>query len=362
MRKFRSLNYFASICLVLLLMLLTVSTLLTACSTSETSPSATTSVTSPSASTPTEVFELKLSHHMPPVAPVAQALEEWAKKIEENTNGRVKITIYPSGALASGSDAYPSTAAGVCDIAYVNNIYEPSKWSLNNIVNQPALQIPTDIRGVEIWSKLWEKYPVMLDEFKGVKVLAHMVSLPASLHTTTAVRVPDDIKGMKISAQAGNLRVLRNIGASPVAIPANDWYMSLEKGLMAGILAPIGVLTDRGVEVLVQYHIDLGLGQGGSCLIINLDRWNSFPPDIQAVFEELHSWTTDAMIEANNRVISEGWDKCAGHTIIKPTPEELELWLAYALPVAEEWIADNEDKGPTREMFEYAQELIAEIE
>lgn len=82
MRKFRSLNYFASICLVLLLMLLTVSTLLTACSTSETSPSATTSVTSPSASTPTEVFELKLSHHMPPVAPVAQALEEWAKKIE----------------------------------------------------------------------------------------------------------------------------------------------------------------------------------------------------------------------------------------------------------------------------------------
>lgn len=357
MKRFGLVRYFACICLVLAL---SVSISLTACTSTDTSPSATAPATSPT--TPAQVFELKLSIHMPPIAPVAQALEEWAQKIEENTNGEVKITVYASGALASGTDAYDSAAGGVCDIAYVNNVYEPSKWRLNNIVNQVALPIPTDSRGVEIWDKLWKKYPEMLDEFEGVKVLAHIVSLPASLHMSKEVRVPDDLEGIKVAAMGYNLKLLMYTAASPVNIPANDWYMSLERGLMEGILAPIGVLTDRGVEELLDYHIDLGFGQGGSCLVINLDRWNSFPPHIQAEFEELSSWTTDIMIEANNRVITEGWEKCAGHTIITPTPEELELWLACALPVSEDWIEKNSKYGPTREMFEYAQTLVEELE
>jgi TRAP-type mannitol/chloroaromatic compound transport system substrate-binding protein len=104
-----------------------------------------------------------MAHHLPPTAIPAKALDVWAKKIESSTNGRVKITIYPSESLAKGTEAYSATAGGVCDIAFVNNVYEPSKWSLNNIVNLASLPVPTDKRGHEIWNKLWEKYPQMQD-------------------------------------------------------------------------------------------------------------------------------------------------------------------------------------------------------
>jgi hypothetical protein len=66
------------------------------------------------------------------------------------------------------------------------------------------------------------------------------------------------------------------------------------------------------------------------------------------------------LIKANDQVVIEGWQKCAGQSIIKPTSDQLKLWLAAAEPAAEEWIKANESKGPSREMYEYAQKLIEE--
>lgn len=310
-----------------------------------------------------QAIELRLSHHLPPTAIPAKALEQWAKRLETETNGGVKITIFPSETLAKGRDAYTSTAAGVCDIAFVNNVYEPSRWGLNNIVGQISLAIPTDQRGGQFWDQLWKKYPEMLKEFEGVHVFARTISGSIALHTKKMVRVPADIKGMKIAAMGESLKLLRSVGASPVGIPAGDWYMSLEKGMMEGVLCPINVLTDRGVEEILPFHVDLGMGQNGNVIIINLSRWNSLQPDIKAKFEGLNQWTTDLIIKALDDVAAEGWKKCRdrGQTIIKPTPEESKLWLAHSEPLVEDWIKINEKKGPTREMFEYAKKLREEI-
>jgi C4-dicarboxylate-binding protein DctP len=89
-----------------------------------------------------KAIELRFSHHLPPMVPIAKALEQWAKRLESETNGGVKIVIFPSETLAKGRDAFPSTAGGVCDIAFVNNVYESARWGLNNIVNLTALPFP----------------------------------------------------------------------------------------------------------------------------------------------------------------------------------------------------------------------------
>jgi TRAP-type C4-dicarboxylate transport system substrate-binding protein len=202
----------------------------------------------------------------------------------------------------------------------------------------------------------------MLKEFEGVNVLFHTVTTTTSLHTKKAVRVPDNTKGMKIAAMGDSIKILQAAGASPVNIPASDWYLSLEKGVIEGIYAPINVLTDRGIEVLTPNHVDVGIGQSGNTVIMNLEKWNSLPPDIKKKFEELNPWGRGLVIKANEQVVIEGWKKCQerGHTIIKPTPEESKLWIVLGQPGAEEWIKNYENKGPTREMFEYAKKLIEE--
>jgi TRAP-type C4-dicarboxylate transport system substrate-binding protein len=46
-----------------------------------------------------EKIELRFAHHDPPTGPGGRSTAMWAKKVEEVTGGRVKITMYPASHL-----------------------------------------------------------------------------------------------------------------------------------------------------------------------------------------------------------------------------------------------------------------------
>src|SRR6187551_1507103 len=64
-------------------------------------------------------FELKLSSMFPPTHFInTQALEPWAKSVEEKSNGRVHITLFAAGsALGDATKQFDQVRAGVVDIA-----------------------------------------------------------------------------------------------------------------------------------------------------------------------------------------------------------------------------------------------------
>ena len=252
----------------------------------------------------------------------------------------------------------------MCDVAFINNVYMGDRWALNNVVNLTSLPFPDTKEGIAVWDTLWEKYPEMVQEFAGTHVLFHSISGTTSLHTKKAVRVPNDTKGMKISAMGDSVKVLQAAGASPATIPANDWYMSLEKGVIEGVYSPINVVADRGIEELIENHLDVGVGQSGNTVLINAKRWDSFSPDIQAKFNELNSWACENVMAANSQICDNAWKKCeslAGHTVVRVTPEEKKLWAACGVPAAEEWMEQSKDKGPVKEIYNTAEQLLAEI-
>lgn len=308
-------------------------------------------------------IELRLAHHAPPAAPIAKALEEWAKKIEKESGDKIKIIIYPSSKLIKAQEAFFGTVSGVCDIALINLIYERSKLSLNNIVTLLALPFPNDERGVRIWRKLWQKYPMMEKEFEGVKILAMSIDMYASIHIKKSAHVPKDLKGLKLGVMGGDKEEFLNIiGASSLGIPANDWYLSIEKGLLDGAYAPIAVLVDRSIEPITPYHIDLPMGQGGNVIAINKERWNSLSAGVKAIFEKNDLLLGELINKANKKNVEDSWEKCRklGQTIYKPTREELKLWMEAAKPTANTWIAQNKSKGPSSEMVSFALKLITE--
>lgn len=311
-----------------------------------------------------EAIEMRFSHHLPPISPVSKALDTWAKRVETDTAGKVKIVMFPAGSLAKGREGYSATAGGVCDIAFVNNVYERKRWALNNVVNLLSLPIPTDERGVEIWDKLWEKFPVMKEEYKDVKVVGHSINPYSSMHTKKLVKTPEDMKSMKIAAMGDKTKMLAGLHITPVGVPANEWYLSLEKGVIDGVFAPIGLMVERGIEEVVPFHLDMTMGQGGNSIIINQAKYDSLPAEVKAVIDGLWDYTNKLVGDATDGLSKDSWEKCAakGHTNTVLTKAEMKPWLAAAEPSAEYWIKSNAKKGPTQEMYEYAQKLIDELE
>ena len=308
------------------------------------------------------VYELKLCHHVPATAPPALAVQEWTEKVEEATGGRVRFTIYPAETLVKGEAVLAATQRGVCDVAMLNLAYAGQQLSLNSVFTLGSLAVPAE-SGTEIWGRLLERFPDMAAELSGVRVVGKSVSTGTGLHVAgKEIHVPDDIKGMKIAAMGDRLSVLRTAGATPVNISPSGWDTAAEKGVIVGCMAPIYVVTDRGMEAVFDSHLDLGLGQGGEIVVMNWKVWNRLPADVQAVIDGLSSWLSEALRLASLHVEAEGWQKCAGQTVATPTAEELRLWMACFEPATQQWIRENAAKGPSQEIYDYLKQLIEEYQ
>lgn len=330
-------------CAVLLLLLFT--TVLVSCG-GETDPAS------------DAVYELRLSHHIPPSAPPAKAIEAWADKVEEETDGRVQFNIYPAETLAKGREALRATEDGVCDVAMINLAFVSQQWSLNSVVTLGSVALPSD-RGTEIWDQLIERFPEMAEETGTVRVLGKSIATSTSLHVEgKEIRIPTDLVDLKIAALGDSVALVQAAGAISVNVSSADWDTAASKGLIVGCMAPVYVVTDRGLERVFDHHLDLGVGGSASTLIMNWDVWEALPSDIQTTIDSLTPWLSEAMRTAAVEVEADGWQKCQGQVVVEPTEEEQAEWIACFQPVAEQWIEENAAKGRSREIYEYLTELI----
>lgn len=303
------------------------------------------------------IYELTLSHHIPPSAPPARAIQEWAEKVEEATNGRVRFTIYPSETLTSGREALQATEDGVCDAAMINLAFASGRWSLNSVVTLGSIAIPSG-KGTEIWDALIDRFPEMATELGSVKILGKSVATSTSLHVRGLdIRVPADIAGLKIAALGDSVSLVQAADAISVNVSSGDWATAASKGLIVGCMAPVYVVTDRGLEQTFDHHLDLGMGGSASVMVMNWRVWNTLPSDIQATIDGLTPWLSEAMWTAAVEVEEEGWEKCAGQRVVVPTEEELALWKTCFQPTAEQWIDANADKGSSQEIYDYLTRL-----
>lgn len=317
-------------------------------------------------SAPTEVIELKLTTHVAPMSTQVQLYEEWADKIEEATNGEVKITVYSASTLLGVDDVLPGVKSGIAEIGeLVLGIY-PDQFPLNNILSLPFMSLGDTETACKVWTELEDEFPEMNTETKDVKILFLTAFSPFSftLHTTKApARVPEDINGLKMLATGPVVgEMMENAGAAPMTLPVTDWYMSLEKGLIEGMFMVWKGIWDTECYKLLQYHtIFPSTGSFGSGLMImNLDTWNKLSPDAQKAFDDLSDWMSERygkiMDEADATIITQLQEE--GHTVVTITPDEEKLWIDTALSIHEAELAKLDDQGlPATEIYERALEL-----
>ena len=309
-----------------------------------------------------EVINLKVAHTAPAMSFEGRVLTEFKNKVEEQTQGRVTVTLYFSQSLFQQEDTWVSLISGIGDIIFFSIGWEPERFPLNQILCQDPVQVASDIRGSQFWDELWNKIPEMRAEFDEVKVLSKWLPAPSALHfTKKEVRVPGDMRGMEIIGSGpARIKLIEAAGAVPLAIVGPDWYMSLERGLGEGIVHYYHVLDAFGCTELLPYHTAVNVGHGALMVLMNLDTWNSLPPDIQEIIDDLGQWMTEALVAESTRAQERALSKCRelGHAFYDPTPQERQLWLDAAMVATENWIEETEAKGlPARAVFEEAMRL-----
>jgi TRAP-type transport system periplasmic protein len=144
-------------------------------------------------------------------------------------------------------------------------------------------------------------------------------------------------------------------------MPASDLYDALQRGMVDGMLTDFAALKGfRFVEVVKYctlanfYSLPMGFA-------INLKTWNSLPPDIQKVFEDLGGLRfaqENAKSFDRNDLI--GRDLAKGKIEVHGlSADQKRIWAAKFKDVNEKWVADMDAKGlPGKKVYEDALSLL----
>jgi TRAP-type C4-dicarboxylate transport system substrate-binding protein len=306
-------------------------------------------------------IELTFSVFFPPTHGHAIANENMAKEIEKRTNGRVKITIFPGGTLTKAPVCYDGVVKGISDMGHSVFAYTRGRFPV-----MEAVDLPFGYPNGKVATRVAYEFYKMMDpeELKDVKVLTIHAHGPGILAAKKDVNSLDDIKGMKIRCTGLSAKLAENLGAAPVAMPQGDTYEALQKGVVEGTLCPIEVLKGWKQGEVIDHVIETkALGYTTAMFIVmNKEKYESLPPDIQKVFDEVGEEWVDVHGQIWDDADNEGRQFAIdlGRNIHNLSPEEEKKWVQAIRPIIDEYQANMDEKGlPGKKAVEIIEELLA---
>jgi TRAP-type C4-dicarboxylate transport system substrate-binding protein len=289
---------------------------------------------------------------MPLKITVSQGWHWWAEELEKRTEGKVKVEFYPNGTLFALAASVDSCIAGVADISQTSIGGLAQRYPLSNLGSLPTASFPDTVNGMIAANKAYvtliEKFPEVAAEWKDVKVLGFYQMMNYGIQSKKVIRVPDDLKGVKIGGDGLKMDLIKLCGAVGVTIAPPDLYMNLQTGVIdAGFSSWSHVQIYHLCEV-VSYFLDYGFGATTLPVIMNLNSWNALPPDIQKIMMELIPESQAISAKAILVNADEGRKiarETAGKTTVTLTPDQIKLWQEKGKPLDDAWLAEMKAKG-----------------
>ncbi|AFM23058.1 TRAP transporter substrate-binding protein [Desulfomonile tiedjei] len=285
---------------------------------------------------------------------------EWAKEIEKRTNGAVKINMFPGATLTPPDQCYDGVVKGISDIGMSVLSYTKGRFPLSEVIDLP-LGYTKGIQVTRLCNAYYDKFKPK--EFDDVKIMYLHGHGPGIFHTKKPVEKMEDLKGMKIRCSGTSAKVVAALGATPVAMPQNECYDALQKGVADGVVSPIETLKGwKFAEVIKSTTQNFGSAYTlGFFVAMNKKKWDSLPKDVQQTIEQVNKEWIDKT--------GNGWDEfdkigteftlSKGNKVIPLSKEEDAKWAKTVSPVLDEYVAAMKAKGlPGDEALSFCREWL----
>ena len=307
-----------------------------------------------------EAIKLRYSLIWPSMHPLTKLAEEWAKDVEKATQGRIKVSMFPGNTLTPPMQAYDNTVKGVVDIAASLLAYAPGRLPLSEV-----LQLPLGYKNGYQASKLANAYYKKFKpkEFDDVKVMFLHGAAPGFIMTKKLVKSTDEIKGLRIKANAENTDIVKNLGGAPVTMPVSETYDALSRGVIDGCLFPIEALQGFKIGEVVKTVLEnYGMSYMTSMYVImNKAKWNQFSPADQAAIEKINDEYNEKIakrwVELDNKAKEFATSKGVSFLTI-PQKEQAET-AEKMKPILENYVKMTKSKGlPGEEALKFCQDYL----
>lgn len=309
-----------------------------------------------------KIIELSYSYFMPAEYYLSKDVVNWAREIEKQSAGEVKITIHFSGTLTSPTACYDGVVKGISDIGQSVLSYSRGRFPIMEAADLPGYPFNALVTS-HVSHDLYKKFKPK--ELADTHVLYLHAHIPGGIYTRNKpVRTLEDLKGLRIRCTGLSAKIVGALGATPVAMPKGEQYDALSKGVVDGTVGPPSDIKAWRVAEVTKYFTEYSPAGYVSAffIVMNLNKWNSLPPHIQNIFTKVSEDAVETFGKGWNRgEIEEGFNhgKKIGFNFISISPEEGSRWDRALAPLYDDYLKEMETKRlPGREVLEYRAQLI----
>jgi len=314
---------------------------------------------------------LKLHHFLPAVSNVHTKLwTPWAKKVEAESGGRIKIDIFPSMQLGGAPpQLFDQARDGVADLVWTLPGNTPGRFPGVEVFELPFLGAKRGVANAQATQEFYQTY--LRDEFKDVHPIVVWSHDGGLIHSNKPVKTMEDMKGLKLRSPtrfAGE--ALKALGATGIPMPIPQVPEALAQRVLDGCVVPWEVVPAIKVHELVKNHIDIPgsptLYTATFVLAMNKAKYAALPADLKKVIDDNSGMplalTAGRMWDTEGAAVEDMVRK-RGNSITAISADEAARWRRTTQPVIDDWIKAMKDKGVDGgKMIENARALVAKYD
>ena len=252
---------------------------------------------------------LTLAHGLSETHTVHIAMTQFAEEVNEKTDGRIQVKIFPNGQLGSENENLEQLQAGVIAMTKVS---APGLATYNEAYN--AFGLPYIFNDTEDFYHVMDSQQ-MQDFFlstgdDGFVTLTYYTSGARSFYTKDrAIRTPADLKGLKIRTMDSQMAIdmMNCLGGSATVMGYSDIYTGMQQGVIDGAENNVTALRDHG-DVTKYYCFDEHT-RIPDMVIIASSVWNKFSDEQKSIVAECAATATEEYKDAWKKFEDEVLDK-----------------------------------------------------
>jgi len=296
-----------------------------------------------------EVIELSLSHFFPEDHPIeTELIQKWIDTIENETNGKLRITSYPDELMLDAEEIYDGVVTNEIDIGLSVFSYSRERFPLLEVFELPGIMYNNSrVASMVAWHGIKELRP---NEVKDSQLMMVFATGPGDMFSKRPIQNLEDLQGLEVRATGRNADMLDLLGATPISMSQSDTYEALQSGVVKANLSPPEVLKNWKQAEVVEYSTSTPfLYNTLFFLNINLDVWNSLSDDtknkIESINEELQVEIAIGLWDRMNEKALKWAVEEKGLNLISLSETEMDRWKEKVKPVQQDYINKMEEQN-----------------
>ncbi len=262
-------------------------------------------------------YTLKLAHDANTTSAFHLSALEIQKEIEEKSDGRIKVEVYPAQQLGSASEMIEGMQMGTIEATLLPTAKYGGFDETMTILDMPFL-FPDedtfyDIMNGDLGEKVMEKLPDI-----GITGCAFYGNgFKAITNNVREIHTPADMKGLKIRTMEAPLimDMYKEWGSNPVPVDFSELYSSLQQNVVDGQENPFLTISDMKFYEVQKYMSITNHAYLSYVLTFSTSFLDSLPDDLRQIVLDCGKSCVDYHREQMKKLSQQYYDNIAASDI-----------------------------------------------